>query len=99
MLQASGTVSVMNCDTSIDEPLRAIVSTLLGGCSIYYPKWPSLVVDPNSSVRYQDDGLAILKELLEFGLQRRDRPRRAGVCGPHGRQCLFDVSSDGKLRS
>src|SRR5215471_6705937 len=99
ILQASGTVSVngtvapqsMSVFTGdrINTAQGAAVSITRGGLSV--------VVDPNSSVRYQDDGFAILKGTA--------RVRTSGGMTVHagpvsviskGNSASFEISSDGK---
>ena len=57
----------------------------------------SLVVDPNSSVEYQNDGFTILKGTARVRTSRR-LVAHAGSLSviPIGNAALFDVSSDGK---
>ena len=56
----------------------------------------SLVVDPNSSIQYQDDGFAILKGTARIRTSRTMTARAGSVSViPFGTTALFDITIDG----
>ena len=99
MLQASGTVLLNGTPTRqsmsvftgdlIDTADASVVSISRSGSS--------LIVDPNSSIRYQDDGFAILKGTARVRTSKGMTAHAGPVSViPNGNTALFDVSSDGK---
>lgn len=99
MLQATGTVLLNGAPTPqsmsvftgdrIDTADASVVSITRSGSS--------LVVDPNSSIRYQDDGFAILKGTARVRTSKGMTAHAGPVAViPKGNTALFDVSTDGK---
>jgi hypothetical protein len=99
MLQATGTVLLNGAPTPasmsvfagdrIDTADAAVVSIRRNGLS--------LVLDPNSSIRYQDDGFAILKGMARVRTSRGMTAHAGPVTViPKGDTAFFDVSSDGR---
>jgi len=99
MLQASGavrlngnptpqTTSVFTGDV-IDTAASSVVSITRSGSS--------LTVDPDSSIRYEDDGFAILKGMARVQTSK-GMTAHAGPISvvPLAKTALFDVSTDGK---
>ena len=99
MLQASGTVLVNGTATpqSMSLFMGDRVNTAGGAAASITRSGLSLVVDPNSSVRYQDDGFAILQGTARVRISK-GVTAHAGLVSvvPKGDSALFDVSSDGK---
>jgi hypothetical protein len=99
MLQATGTVSLNGTPTPGSTSVFAgdrIDTAEAAGASISRSGF-SLVLDPNSSVRYQDDGFSILRGTARV----RSSRGMAGHAGPvlvtpKGDTALFQISSDGK---
>jgi hypothetical protein len=99
MLQATGTVFLNGTPTPrsmsvftgdrIDTGDAAAASISRSGLS--------LAVDPNSSIRYQDDGFAILKGMARVRTSKGMAAHAGPVTViPRGDTALFDVSSDGR---
>ena len=98
MLQATGTVLLNGTPTPrsmsvftgdrIDTADAAVVSISRGGFS--------LVVDPNSSIQYQDDGFALLKGMARVrtsgGMSAHAGPVSVT---PKSNTALFDITRDG----
>jgi len=99
MLQASGTVRLNGTPTPqttsiftgdvIDTAASSVVSITRSGSS--------LTVDPDSSIRYEDDGFAILKGMARVQTSK-GMTAHAGPISvvPLAKAALFDVSTDGK---
>lgn len=99
LLQATGTVLLNGTPTPqsmsvftgdrIDTADAAVVSISRSGFS--------LVVDPNSSIRYQDDGFVILKGTARVRTFRGMTAHAGSVSViPKGNTARFDISTDGK---
>jgi ethanolamine utilization protein EutQ (cupin superfamily) len=99
MLRASGIVSVNGSATpqSMSVFTGDRINTAEGAAVSITRSGLSLVVDPNSSVQYQDDGFAILKGTVRVRTSKGVTAHAGPVSvGPKGDSALFDVSSDGK---
>jgi hypothetical protein len=99
MLQATGTVLVNGSPTphSMSVFTGDRIDTADASVGSISRSGSSLVVDPNSSIRYQDDGFAILKGVARVRTSTGMTAHAGPVTvSPKGNTAFFDVSSDGK---
>lgn len=99
MLQTSGTVRLNGAGTprSMSVFTGDLIDTADASAASVTRNGSSVVVDPNSSIRYQDDGFAILRGSARVQTVNGMTVHAGHISViPATNSALFDVSSDGR---